>query len=88
VVKAPQVLRAVAVDGSGEAVVAAMADDIAAAEARLGDEGRVVVRPSGTEHVVRVMVEAVDAGLATLLTDELCTLARRIADRGAGSPQG
>ena len=88
VVKAPPSLRAVAVDGSGEAVVAAMADDIAAAEARLGDEGRVVVRPSGTEHVVRVMVEAVDAGLATLLTDELCTLARRIADRGAGSPQG
>ncbi|WP_375387328.1 phosphoglucosamine mutase [uncultured Amnibacterium sp.] len=31
---------------------------VAAAEARLGDSGRVLLRPSGTEQVVRVMVEA------------------------------
>ncbi|WP_159609931.1 phosphoglucosamine mutase [Glutamicibacter sp. JC586] len=32
--------------------------DVAAAEARLGSTGRVLLRPSGTEPVVRVMVEA------------------------------
>jgi phosphoglucosamine mutase len=88
VVKAPQVLRAVAVEGSGETVVEAMADDIATAGDLLGDEGRVVVRPSGTESVVRVMVEALDAELARRLADELCAAAQRIAGRDAGSPQG
>ncbi len=88
VVKAPQVLRAVAVEGSGEMVVEAMADDIATAGDLLGDEGRVVVRPSGTESVVRVMVEALDAELARRLADELCAAAQRTAGRDAGSPQG
>ena len=88
VVKAPQVLRAVAVEGSGEMVVEAMADDIATAVDLLGDEGRVVVRPSGTESVVRVMVEALDAELARRLADELCVAAQRTAGRDAGSPHG
>ena len=88
VVKAPQVLRAVAVEGSGETVVEAMADDIATTADLLGDEGRVVVRPSGTESVVRVMVEALDAELARRLADELCAAAQRTAGRDAGSPQG
>jgi phosphoglucosamine mutase len=55
----PQVLRNVRVasrDGlDGAAVVW---EEVAAAEARLGERGRVVLRPSGTEPVVRVMVEA------------------------------
>ncbi|MCU0773079.1 MAG: phosphoglucosamine mutase [Ideonella sp.] len=37
---------------------------IADAQARLGSRGRVLIRPSGTEPVVRVMVEAPDAELA------------------------
>ena len=88
VVKAPQVLRAVAVEGSGEMVVEAMADDIATAGDLLGDEGRVVVRPSGTESVGRVMVEALAAELAPRRADELCAAAQRTAGRDAGSPQG
>ena len=39
-------------------IVERLAPDIAAVEARLGGRGRVLVRPSGTEPVVRVMVEA------------------------------
>ena len=35
-----------------------MAEVIALVEAELGDHGRVLVRPSGTEPLVRVMVEA------------------------------
>jgi phosphoglucosamine mutase len=50
---------------------------IAAAEERLGASGRVLVRPSGTEPVLRVMVEGVDATLVAELADSLSTLAEQ-----------
>jgi phosphoglucosamine mutase len=48
---------------------------IAAAEARLGPGGRVLVRPSGTEPSIRVMVEGTDGLLVTELADGLAALA-------------
>ena len=45
---------------------------IADAEARLGNAGRLVIRPSGTEPVIRVMAEGDDEGLVTSIVDELC----------------
>ncbi len=45
------------------------------ARARLGGAGRVLVRPSGTEPALRVMVEGPDAPLVTELADSLATLA-------------
>ncbi len=45
------------------------------AETRLGDSGRVLVRPSGTEPALRVMVEGEDARLVTELADAIATLA-------------
>ena len=48
---------------------------IAAAEAKLGAGGRVVVRPSGTEPSIRVMVEGPEADLVIRLADELAALA-------------
>jgi phosphoglucosamine mutase len=48
---------------------------IADASARLGSSGRVLVRPSGTEPALRVMVEGPDEVLVTELADALATLA-------------
>jgi phosphoglucosamine mutase len=54
----PQVLHNVTVSHRGQDVLAGIGEAVADAEATLGDQGRVLVRPSGTEPVVRVMVEA------------------------------
>jgi len=60
----------------------ALADDdvIAAAvrdaEAELGDTGRVLLRPSGTEPMVRVMVEAADQPTADRLAHALAEVVR------------
>jgi phosphoglucosamine mutase len=67
----PQVLRNVRVAEWDPAVAERLAGPIAAVEARLGDQGRVLVRPSGTEPLVRVMVEAPTEDDATAAADEL-----------------
>jgi phosphoglucosamine mutase len=46
-------------------------DAIAQAQSRLGSSGRVLIRPSGTEPVVRVMVEAPDADLARRCAEQI-----------------
>ncbi|MCJ7726490.1 MAG: phosphoglucosamine mutase [Acidimicrobiia bacterium] len=50
---------------------------VARAEKRLGDEGRVLVRASGTEPLVRVMVEARSAPEAAGLADDIAVVVRR-----------
>ncbi|GAC1314817.1 MAG: phosphoglucosamine mutase [Acidimicrobiales bacterium] len=74
----PQVLRNVrvadreALDGS-EQVWA----EVAAVEAALGDEGRVLLRPSGTEPLIRVMVEAPGEEQAAALADRIAAAVSR-----------
>ena len=51
--------------------------DVAAIEAELGETGRVNLRPSGTEPVVRVMVEAPTADIAERACDRLCAVVRQ-----------
>ena len=55
---------------------AGVADAVRAAEQRLGDTGRVLLRPSGTEPLVRVMVEAVDQAAAESVAAELADVVR------------
>jgi phosphoglucosamine mutase len=67
----PQVLRNVTVTGGAKEVVARMSEEVAAVEAELGSGGRVLLRPSGTEPLVRVMVEAPTAEQAATAADRL-----------------
>jgi phosphoglucosamine mutase len=53
----------------------ALQTQIAEAERRLGAGGRVLVRPSGTEPALRVMVEGADERLVAQLADEIAALA-------------
>ncbi|HTS98351.1 MAG TPA: phosphoglucosamine mutase [Streptosporangiaceae bacterium] len=76
----PQVLISIpGVDRSLVASSPALAEAVRAAEAELGDAGRVLVRPSGTEAVVRVMVEAVDSAHAQRQADALAAVVRSLA---------
>ena len=54
-----------------------LAAAVAAAEDELGDSGRVLLRPSGTEPLVRVMVEAPTAELAQQTAERLADVVRR-----------
>jgi phosphoglucosamine mutase len=69
----PQVLINVKVgDRAAAAAATGVADAVAAAETELGETGRVLLRPSGTEPLVRVMVEAATE-------EQARTVAERIA---------
>jgi phosphoglucosamine mutase len=68
----PQVLVNVkGVDKSGVDVCEPLQAAVREVEAELGVTGRVLLRPSGTEPVVRVMVEAPDAAQAQQVADRL-----------------
>ncbi len=58
---------------------------IAAAEARLGSRGRVLIRESGTEPLIRVMAEAEDEAMVAVITDELADTIRAAAATGRRS---
>ncbi len=67
----PQRLVAVKADRAALAGAAAVWAEVAAAEQELGEDGRVVLRASGTEPVVRVMVEAADEATCERLCNHL-----------------
>ncbi|NMR18911.1 phosphoglucosamine mutase [Cellulomonas fimi] len=73
----PQVLVNVpGVDKARSATDEGLLAAVAAAEAQLGDTGRVLLRSSGTEPLVRVMVEAASLAQAEKVADELADVVR------------
>ena len=79
----PQVLRNVRVDDADRRQnwdkAKTLQRAIAQAEADMGDRGRVLIRASGTEPVIRVMVEAASDNLVNHWTDYLVTAVQQYA---------
>ena len=67
----PQVLRNVSVGRRRSDIADVLASQIAREQALLGTEGRVLLRPSGTEPLIRVMVEAATEQLAEAVAQRL-----------------
>ncbi len=79
----PQLLRSVRFSGASPLADARVVAAQAAASARLAAGGRLLIRESGTEPVVRVMAEGEDEALVALVVAELCeTIASTMAASG------
>jgi phosphoglucosamine mutase len=75
----PQVLRNVRFSGGKPLESENVTRAIRSAEERLGKTGRLVIRPSGTEPVIRVMAEAEDRALVDTLVAEVCEAVAKAA---------
>ncbi len=73
----PQILQNVRVLEKHPLIAQEMADEIAVATAELDGEGRILVRASGTEPLIRVMVEAATPELARSTAQQLCAVVER-----------
>lgn len=84
VVKRPQVLRNVSIDGAAREAVLGdgeLARAVADVETRLADTGRVLLRPSGTEPLIRVMVEGPERAMVESCAAEIARAVEQAATR-------
>ena len=75
----PQLLKNVRFAGGKPLETDAVKATIAEAEGELAGRGRLVIRPSGTEPVIRVMAEGDDAGQVERVVDRICDAVRAAA---------
>src|SRR5277367_6706076 len=75
----PQVLRNVRFEHGRPLDTRRVKEAIAGGEARLGNAGRLVIRPSGTEPVIRVMAEGEDEELVAAVVEDICAAIRSVA---------
>jgi phosphoglucosamine mutase len=69
----PQLLKNVRFNGGSEPLEAdSVRKRIAAAEAELEGKGRLLIRKSGTEPLIRVMAEGEDAAQVERIVDDIC----------------
>jgi phosphoglucosamine mutase len=81
----PQRLRNVRYSGTSPLTLPVVKSAINAAEMRLAGSGRLLIRASGTEPLIRVMAESEDEGLMNALIDELCVVIANCARIGIGA---
>ena len=67
----PQILKNVRYDGDSPLELESVKSAIADAQSQMGQSGRILVRASGTEPLIRVMAEGDDASLVQKVTDSL-----------------
>ncbi len=72
----PQLLKNVRYDGGQPLEAEGVKRAIAAGEAELAGRGRLLIRPSGTEPVIRVMAEGDDAAQVERVVDSICDAVR------------
>ena len=75
----PQVLKNVRYGEGKPLETKTVKEAIAEAMSKLGSSGRLVIRPSGTEPLIRVMAEGDDAGLVSKIVEEICTVIAKAA---------
>jgi phosphoglucosamine mutase len=75
----PQLLRNVRFNGGQPLESDSVKDAIDEGQRRLGNSGRLLIRPSGTEPVIRVMAEGEDPALVGAIVDEICGVIRAAA---------
>jgi len=75
----PQLLKNVRFAGGKPLEDSRVKQVIAEAEGQLNGRGRLVIRPSGTEPVIRVMAEGDDAGEVEQVVDAICDAVRAAA---------
>lgn len=78
----PQLLRNVRFEGGAPLEDGAVKAAIRAGEDRLGTAGRLVIRKSGTEPLIRVMAEGEDEGLVDQVVGEICQTIERQTGTG------
>lgn len=77
----PQILRNVRYKTPVSLEAGAMQDAVRLAESKLGTSGRVLVRKSGTEPLIRVMAEGDDRALVSSAVDDICAAVEKIGGR-------
>lgn len=69
--------------GQGQAIIesASVKQALSDYQAQMGNSGRIVLRPSGTEPLVRVMVEGEDQSIVEIITAGLAKVVEETSDR-------
>jgi phosphoglucosamine mutase len=78
----PQLLKNVRYDGSSPLALESVQEEIRKAQTSLNGDGRILVRASGTEPLIRVMAEGDDGDVVTKIVDDLCSVIEKAGEIG------